>query len=400
MTGSPHERRIRVELGARSYDVVIGTGLLPNAGALIDAAAGPLRGRKVFIAVDDALPGTLISALMEALGASGTHIHREFVKAEEGNKSLARAEELFTSLSGAGFDRRDLLVALGGGIVGDLGGFVAGTYHRGISWVQCPTTLLSMVDASVGGKTAVNLILDPFEGDFRSTPEIRKNIIGVVHQPRLVLADVSALASLSERSFRAGLAECIKHGLLAEAWGIAGLFAWTEQHLDSILRRDEATLIELIFRNVAVKARVVEADEREEISQGLRAQLNLGHTFGHAFESLPKLSPDGHSYNAPLQHGEAVALGLVAASRCAAAAGVCPTAIAEKLELLLSRAGLPVRIGGLPPNQTVIARMMHDKKVAAGRLRLVLPESIGRCTFRDDISLAAIEAGIDAVRKT
>jgi 3-dehydroquinate synthetase len=387
------ESRVRVDLGSRGYDAVVGAGLLDSLGERVTRSAGSGPGSRVLVAADDGLPTQTVSRATRALEAASLKpiLHR--VRALETEKTFGTLEQLLAAMAGHALDRREPVVALGGGIVGDLAGFAAAIYRRGVPVVQCPTTLLAMVDASIGGKTGVNLLVQR-----AGTPELQKNMAGAFHQPRLVVADVEALRSLPDRVFRAGLAECLKHGMIAADFGDPGLFDWTESALARILARDAATLAELVTRNVRVKAAVVGRDEREEADEGGRALLNLGHTFGHAIETLPDLSPDGNPASAPLQHGEAVALGLVAAAACAAAAGRCPPELVQRVKEGIHRAGQPTAVRGLPPTDGLIRRMMHDKKVLAGQLRLVLPAALGRAAVVADAPREAVAAGIDAIR--
>ncbi|MEC9372216.1 MAG: 3-dehydroquinate synthase family protein, partial [Planctomycetota bacterium] len=320
------------------------------------------------------------------------------IVATERRKSLATAEHLLRCVAETRHERRDPIVALGGGVVGDVAGFVAATYQRGCPVVQCPTTLLSMVDASVGGKTGVNLEV---EKAHRRGGTLLKNFVGAFWQPSLVLADVRSLQSLDARHVRCGIAECIKHGMIARGVGATeDLFEWTASMLPSIVEQDEDVLVDLVARNVAVKARVVVGDEREEAasSAGGRALLNLGHTFGHAIEPLAGLSPTGKETDAPLLHGEAVGLGLVAASACAAELGMVEGEYAELVRATVEAAGLPVRVKGLPSDEDLIAAMGHDKKVRGGKLRLVLPCGDGEARVVDDPDERAVRAGIGAIR--
>jgi 3-dehydroquinate synthase len=245
-----------------------------------------------------------------------------------------------------------------------------------------------MVDASVGGKTGVNL---------RAGDMLHKNFVGAFHQPRLVVASVDTLASLDDRQFRAGLAECIKHTMVGGDID-PELGRWTADHLDRVLARDEGALIELIARNVAVKAAIVAGDERETAETGGRALLNLGHTFAHAIETIDTLSPDGVASHAPLLHGEAVALGLVAASATASAMGRVDPGFVVAAEALIGRAGLPTRVAGLPPTDTLLARMAHDKKAIGGVQRLVLPAAPGRAGTVRTPPRDAVSRGIERIR--
>lgn len=382
----PH-RSIPVSLGSRSYEVRIGSGILANLGPW----TAPLtRGRRAFLIADSNLPSATIASATASLTGAGFTVSPASVRATEPDKSLESAARLLTQVAEQKLDRLDPIVALGGGIIGDLAGFVAAIYRRGIPVIQCPTTLLSMVDASVGGKTGVNLRTSA-SGD----SGLKKNLIGSFHQPILVVADVATLGSLPDRELRCGLAECVKHGLIAADNG--ELLAWTETGVPRILARDPAALIDLVERNVRVKAAIVGQDEREDPDKNIRALLNLGHTFGHAIETLPNLSPDANPAQAPLHHGEAVALGLVAAARCAQSLGLSERSIGDRLVSLLTRIGLPVRVSGLPDPAATIAAMHHDKKVMAGQLRLILPTTSGVRVI-DDPGEAAIRAGLGAIR--
>ena len=413
---------IHVSLGDRSYSVEVGAGLLGSLGGRVLEAldskhpartAGPprhtggtpvplsdlhtdgtpvLRGAagRAFLVVDDNLPAETIGAAAASLEAVGYAVTIERVAATETNKSVAATERLLVALDQSGHERRDPVVALGGGIVGDVSGFAAATYRRGVPVIQCPTTLLSMVDASVGGKTGVNLVVDG---------SLRKNMVGSFWQPRLVVADVTALRSLGDRQFRAGLAECLKHGMIAVDTDPT-LADWTAASLPRLHCRDEAAIAELVERNVRIKAAIVAGDEREDSPDaGGRALLNLGHTFGHAIETIPHLSPDEEPANAPLLHGEAVAIGLVAASACAENLGMVETGFTDHVRRLIADAGLPVAVADLPGDDTLLAAMLHDKKVAGGRLRLVLPIGDGRAAVVDDPDAEAVRTGLAAIRR-
>jgi 3-dehydroquinate synthase len=386
----PPTTRIRVDLAACGYDVAVGAGLLSTLGDTVRLTTGAAFGARAFLAFDRGLPADTVARAEASLAAAGFKPLRHTLSAAEPDKSIAHTTEMLAAMTAAAMDRLEPVVALGGGIIGDLAGFAAAIYRRGVPIVQCPTTLLAMVDASVGGKTGVNLATD--DGD------LHKNMVGAFHQPRAVIADVEVLRSLPDRFFCAGLAECIKHAMIAADWGDPGLLDWTASAQPRIAAHDPATLIELVSRNARIKAAVVGRDEREQDQSGGRALLNLGHTFAHAIEPLPGLSPDGNPAHAPLQHGEAVALGLVAAARCSVALGKCPADLADRTVAVLSGFGLPTKVRGLPPADQILARMHHDKKVLAGRLRLVLPTAPGRATVVADPPQAAVIAGIDAIR--
>lgn len=391
-------RTIRVGLDARSYDAVVGAGILPSLGQRTfetlghDAPARAHMARRAFVVSDAGLPPEAAAAALASLSEAGYLAAGEAVAASERDKSIASAERLLVALARTRHERTDPVVALGGGVTGDLAGFVASIYRRGVPVIQCPTTLLAMVDAAVGGKTAVNLEL-PDSG--ASGPRLLKNLVGSFHQPSLVLCDVRLLASLPDLHLRAGLAECIKHGLLAADWGDPDLLDWTAASLSAILDRNETYLIELVARNLAVKAAVVASDEREEGGGpgGGRLALNMGHTVAHAIETLP-LPRLGR----PLLHGEAVALGLIAEAACGERLGATARGTADRIAGLTRAAGLPVSIPGLPPAEEILAGMLDDKKTAGGRLRLALPTGGGRCRIVFDPPETAIRTGIDRIR--
>lgn len=380
MTPSPAP--IRVDLGPRSYDVLVGVGLLAALGDQVARVVG--RRHHAFVVHDDNLPETLVDEALASLTGAGFDIAEEAVYASEDAKSVETVEQILLHLGKTRHERRDPVIALGGGIVGDLAGFAASVYRRGVPVVQCPTTLLAMVDAAVGGKTGVNL----------PTPTgLKKNLVGTFWQPSVVIADVAALRTLPARELSAGLAECLKHGLIASGLGHdPSLFDWTRATLGRLLRRDEPALGELVRRNVALKAKVVAGDEREEAppSAGGRALLNLGHTFAHAIETVPGLD---------LLHGEAVGLGLVAASACSTALGLLKEADAGTIRAAVDAIGLRTRQAGLPGDEAILETMSHDKKVAGGRLRLVLPTSLGSCKVVEDPPAGAVRAGLAAIRE-
>lgn len=391
---APSQRRVRVELGERSYEVVIGAGVLGDAGT---TASSKLKARckKAFIVVDEALPKTALVSVETSLRKQGIETSSAGCAATEYDKSLGSLDKLLTEITRRKLERRDVVVALGGGIIGDLAGFAASIYRRGIPVLQCPTTLLSMVDASVGGKTGVNIDLS---GDGK---DLKKNMIGAFHQPIGVLADVAVLTSLDERHYRAGMAECIKHGMIGADFEEPTLLDWTLQNAGAIAKRDPAVLTELIARNVAIKARVVAGDEREETESGGRALLNLGHTFGHAIEALPKahgILADGTMLPGAIHHGEAVALGLRAAIEGAVSLGNSSKAYAEQVGKLLDVFGLPRKADGLPTTDQLVERMSHDKKNVGGAIRFILPDGEARATVVENPPIAAIRGAIDSIR--
>jgi 3-dehydroquinate synthase len=310
------------------------------------------------------------------------------IPATEHNKQLTQVAHIVERMSAAKLERTDLLVALGGGITGDLAGFAAAIYRRGIGFIQCPTTLLSMVDASVGGKTGANLVVEQ---------SLKKNMVGAFHQPSAVLVDLAALDSLPDRELCAGLAECLKHGMIGSQVGEPELWEWTRTVVAAARLRDENVLKQLIGRNIRLKASVVVADERETAPDdvGGRALLNLGHTFGHVIETLPGVRA-GSSVG--LLHGEAVGLGLLAAT--AAAEVQFPTLGPDLSQVreAVSAAGLPTAISGIPDNAVLEELMLHDKKSAGGQLRVIFPLKGGRARVVSSPAVRAIGAGWDAIR--
>lgn len=431
----PGVRTIPVPAPSRRYDVTVGQGLYVRLGEVVRSVLGE-RPKRAAIIADKNLPGELLSPLDVSLSRSGFFVARIGLDATEANKSLRTLESVLAFLAAMKLERDEPVIAVGGGIVGDLAGFAAAVHRRGCPLIQCPTTLLAMVDASVGGKTGVNLSLHTSGPGEAGT--LLKNAAGAFWQPHAVVADIDSLASLSPRQFNAGLAECVKHALLEGMLGTSGLLDWMESSAkclapagtqssgkdrhqsaapttrgpNSAPAWPQASLAELISRNIAIKAKVVEADEREELpasgaTAGIgappRALLNLGHTFAHAIETLPGLSfhtCEGQS-TGPLLHGEAVAIGLVAACRTAAALNMCDAALAPRIESLLSKCNLPTAAAGLPPTDAILARMQHDKKTQGGRLRLVLPTTarggLLTATVVEDPATTAVLAGLDAM---
>jgi 3-dehydroquinate synthetase len=390
------ERRVRVEAGAGRYDVIVGAGVLGTIDHAVATAARDATG--IGLIADAGLPPETVATVELRLGALAP-VATLTIEPSERDKSLATLERVSAHLAEAQLERAGgLVVALGGGIVGDIAGFAAASYRRGVRVVQCPTTLLAMVDASVGGKTGVNLAVHKAGG-----VDLRKNFVGAFHQPSLVVADVAVLDSLPERDFRCGLAECFKHGLISAGWGDPDLLDWTETATPALLARDRPALVELVARNVAVKARVVAADERETAAAG-RMLLNLGHTFAHAIETMSGVSPihpDSPAASAEggsLRHGEAVALGLIAASRLSAALGLAGHDLSERIGRALAAAGLPTAAWGLPPADRIRAAMAHDKKAAGGKMRLVVPLPGAQATVIDEPDAAVIDAAIGALR--
>jgi shikimate kinase/3-dehydroquinate synthase len=363
--GPPSPRTVRVELGERGYDVHVGAALLSCLPDLLRDAG--ITGRLALL-THPRLDVRYGRPLADALRAAGRDVVTVTVPPSESSKSLRAAARVYDALVDAQLDRGSALLALGGGVAGDLGGFVAATFLRGIRWAALPTTLLAQVDASIGGKTAV----DHPRG---------KNLIGAVHQPALVVADIDTLASLPRRQLRSGMAEVIKTGVI----GVPDLFEFLEANLRAVLARRPAALVHTIERCAAYKARIVAADERES---GERIVLNYGHTIGHGIEAAA-------GYRG-LTHGEAIAVGMTLEARLAVRLGVCDEGLPARQTALLEAAGLPVRLGGLGAAKpagaaAILAAMTHDKKARAGRLRFVLPASIGRTVVRDDVPPALLE---------
>ena len=355
---------LRVDLGARAYPIHIGAGMLGD-----ERLYRPhLRGGGVAIVTNGVVGPLYLAPVQAALSRAGAARATEVV-VEDGEraKSWSSLEGVFDALLGMRLGRDGLIVALGGGVVGDLAGFAAAIFQRGIPFVQVPTTLLAQVDSAVGGKTAVNHARG-------------KNMIGAFHQPAAVIADVATLTSLPDRELRAGIAEVIKHGFALDA----ALVAWLEQSMEALLARDARALSHAVRRSCELKARIVAADEREA---GARALLNFGHTFGHAIEA-------GAGYGSWL-HGEAVAAGMVMAAELSVRVGLLTDADAGRLRRLVARAGLPVAGPALGPDR-YLELMAGDKKSAGGRPRYVLLTAVGRAELRSDVDPAQARAAIAA----
>ena len=355
MTSSP----LVVGLGDRSYPIHIGDGLLDRE----DLLAPHVAGRRSFVVTNPTIAPRYAGRLEASLSRAGAMTSRIEIADGEAHKDWRTLDGVFTALLGAGADRRSLVVALGGGVVGDLAGFAAATYQRGIDFIQVPTTLLAQVDSSVGGKTAINHPLG-------------KNMVGAFHQPLAVIADTGTLASLPGREFAAGLAEFVKYGAIRDL----AFFEWLEARMDDLKARREDALSYAIRRSCELKAEIVALDEREA---GVRALLNLGHTFGHAIETL-------EGYGSWL-HGEAVAAGMVLAARFSERHRRLAPGSADRLARLLARADLPV----VPPRLATdrwLTAMGRDKKNEGGRITLVLMDAIGQAVIEKAAPVPAIEA--------
>lgn len=355
---------VRVELGARAYPIHIGEGVL-DVAELYRPHLG--RGRAAVITNEIVAP-LYLGRVKAALERAGAHPTID-VLVEDGEqaKSWASLERVFDALLGARLGRDGIIVALGGGVVGDLAGFAAAIYQRGIPFIQVPTTLLAQVDSSVGGKTGVNHARG-------------KNMIGAFHQPTCVLADVGALSTLPDRELRSGIAEVIKHGFALDA----ELVAWLESNMERLLAREPAALAHAVRRSCELKAQVVAEDEREG---GRRAVLNFGHTFGHAIET-------GAGYGVWL-HGEAVAVGMVMAAGLSARCGLLAQAEAARVRRLVQRSGLPVTAPAMAPER-YLELMAGDKKAAAGRNRYVLLERVGHASLRGDVDERLVREVLNA----
>jgi 3-dehydroquinate synthase len=352
---------LTVPLGDRSYPIHIGDGLLGDAALL----AAVLPARRVAVVTNDIVGPLYLPRLQATWAAAGATPLLEIVLPDgERHKTLPTVSRILDTLVANRFARDDLVVALGGGVVGDMAGFAAACYQRGIGFVQMPTTLLAQVDSSVGGKTGVN-----HPGG--------KNLIGAFHQPRAVIADTATLATLPPRELRAGLAEVVKHALICDA----AFFSWLEANADALLALDPAALAHAVHRCCTIKAGVVSRDERET---GERALLNLGHTFGHAIEQVTGFGP--------WLHGEAVGVGLAMAAGMSQRAGWMPAADAARLDALLARLGLRTEARGAVTPQAARAAMQLDKKVQGGRVRLVLLKGIGQAFVTADWPTDAFDA--------
>ncbi|WP_245259032.1 3-dehydroquinate synthase [Salinarimonas rosea] len=362
-TASPSRGTVRVALGDRSYDILIGRGVSAEAGA----RAAALGARAVALVTDDTVADLHGEAVRARLEEAGLRCEAITVPAGEGSKSYATLARVCDAILASRIERGDLVLALGGGVVGDLAGFAAAIVRRGVRFVQVPTTLLAQVDSSVGGKTGINSAHG-------------KNLVGAFHQPSLVLADTALLDTLPARELRAGYAEVVKYGLIDDP----DFFAWCEANGAAVLaggpERERA-----VAHSCRSKAAIVARDEREE---GDRALLNLGHTFAHALERLARYDP------AILVHGEAVAAGLALAFRFSADLGLCAPADAERVARHLAGSGLPTTLGGFaglaPDPERLLDAMAQDKKVVAGQLTFILARGIGASFVAKGVDVAAV----------
>ncbi len=403
---------IRVNLAERSYDIEIGSGTLADAGRFL---ADRVKVTHVVLITDDNVHNPHAMEVAGSLGEQDIEVDVIVVEPGEESKSLEVAEGLWRGLLDLGADRKTIVAAVGGGVVGDLAGFIAATYARGLRFLQVPTSLLAQVDSSVGGKVGIDL-------------PTAKNMVGAFLQPLGVLIDTAALRTLPDREFRNGLAEVVKYGVILDA----EFFEYLEANATAILAHEPAALSHMIARCCRLKADVVERDEREET--GVRAVLNFGHTFGHAFETLswravedglgeeergerrgesrsrlpggtvekaegsancklPESGPPPPATNPPLLHGEAVSIGMVCAARLAKRMGRIDASLTVRLRSLLKTFGLPVETPEFDPNK-ILAMMMHDKKVAHGRLRFILPSRLGQVELVGEVAEADVAAAL------
>jgi 3-dehydroquinate synthase len=366
--------KVRVNLGRRSYDILVGEGLLAQASELLLPL---LKRKRLAIVTDENVAGLHLASLAAALDAHGIEHKSLVLKPGEASKSYAGLQQVCEFLLASGIERNDMVVALGGGVIGDLAGFATGVVRRGVRFVQIPTTLLAQVDSSVGGKTGIN------------SPH-GKNLVGVFHQPSLVLADLDLLKTLPMRERAAGYAEVAKYGLL----GDAQFFDWLDQRVEEVIACDTDAVRKAVRRSCEMKADIVAQDETET---GVRALLNLGHTFGHALEAAT-------GYSSRLLHGESVAIGMVQAFRFSGALGLCDPHLGDHVKRHLKRAGLPTHVndipGELPPPTRLLEIMHQDKKASGGKLVFILGRAVGEAFVARDIAEKDVLDFLEKDRRT
>ena len=345
---------VRVALGDRAYDIVIGSGVFADAVGFVAERGGASH---LVVITDSTVDSLYGDAMADRFADAGVETQVMVIDAGEPSKAPEVAADLWQTMINEGCDRQTVVMAVGGGVVGDLAGFVAATFARGLTFFQAPTTLLAQVDSSVGGKVGINL-------------EGAKNMVGAFWQPRGVLIDTDVLTTLPEREYCAGLAEVIKYGVILDE----PFFAFLEQEADRIMQRDAAALRHVVERSCRLKADVVEEDEREE--SGRRAILNYGHTFAHALEAATGYTE--------LLHGEAVSIGMACASRLAESMGLCDASCSERQRALIERLGLPTEVPQVVELDGIVSFMWRDKKVRDGKLVFVLPRRIGHVALNDD----------------
>jgi 3-dehydroquinate synthase len=363
---------VHVPLPGRAYDIVIGDSLLESAGTRLKAQ---FPGRRFGIVTDDAVAEAQLPRLTASFDAAGLGYSTIVLPHGEGTKRWEKLGEAVEGLLAAKLERSDLVIALGGGVIGDLAGFAASITRRGMDFIQVPTSLLAQVDSSVGGKTGIN------------SPH-GKNLIGAFHQPRLVLADLGALTTLPPREFAAGYAEVVKYGLIDDE----PFYFWLEDNRRAIFDGDRALRAEMVARCCAAKTRFVLADEKET---GVRALLNLGHTFGHALEKAT-------GYSDRLLHGEGVAIGMVLAHGFSAKLGLAPSQDTGRIAAHLKSVGLPTRIadiaGAMPTTDVLMDAIAQDKKVVRGALTFILTRGIGQAFIEKNVQPDVVRAYLDEMR--
>ncbi len=366
----PRHQIITVDLGERSYPIAIGEGLLPSLGTLIKDR---LSSRACVVISDRTVAALYLPVVRRALRGAGMSVTPIVIQPGEQQKNLQRANAIISAMLKKRIDRSSVVIALGGGVVGDLAGFVSAVYQRGVDFIQIPTTLLAQVDSSVGGKVGVN-------------HPSGKNMIGAFHQPRFVLADSAVLTTLPRREFICGLGEVVKYGIIADE----NFFNYLEEHLDDILSLDREAILHTIARCCSLKADVVRNDEREKISSGGRAILNFGHTVGHAIEAAVRYRG--------VKHGEAVLIGMLVESRMAGLLGLLENAEEERITALIKRLALPDILHGLS-NGKLLSSMAHDKKVSEKKVRFVLPTRVGNIQITGDVPQRVVIQSLTDVKK-
>jgi 3-dehydroquinate synthase len=358
-------KTVRVDLADRGYDILVGPNLIARAGEHLKPL---LRRARVAIVTDETVARLHLPALRASLDGARIRHDAKILPQGEGTKSFAELQRLTEWLLEAGVERGDLVLALGGGVIGDLTGFAAGVLKRGVAFAQIPTTLLAQVDSSVGGKTAINA-------------KQGKNLIGLFHQPRIVIADTALLATLPRRELLAGYAEVVKYGAL----GDAKFFDWLEANAARAMAGDETAMVQAVAHSCRMKAQIVARDERET---GDRALLNLGHTFGHALEAATGFSDR-------LIHGEGVAIGMALAFQLSVKLGLCPGQDAQRFVAHLKNVGLPSAIGDIPgpraSAEELVGHMAHDKKVSDGKLTFILLRGLGQAFVTRDVPIEAVK---------
>lgn len=361
-------RELKVDLGERSYPIYIGSGLLEQAGVFIQKH-GISTKSPLFIITDAKIAPFYLESLTASLETAGYTVHSAVVPSGETSKSIQVYEEMMTSAIEAKLDRSSAILALGGGVVGDLAGFVAATYMRGIKFVQIPTTILAH-DSSVGGKVAIN-------------HPLAKNMIGAFHQPELVLYDVNTLLTLPSREVSAGLAEMVKHGLIQDA----DFAYWCEEHAKELLSLDQDALSYGLLKGCAIKADIVSQDEQEN---GIRAILNLGHTIGHAIEAIA-------GYGEFL-HGEAISIGMVGSAKLGVMRGA-DVSLYEDTKRMLKALGLPTSLPEHLSTEEIMSAMMHDKKFREGHMVFIIPTAIGEVTIAKDVRVEDVRDVLEQLKK-